>query len=179
MPPEVVRPPPNSPRNEDKSEGTKWQASFFPPCVRVRVRYVGKQRRKRRHVRPSERSERGRETDIGGEKEREGQRQRKRRKQIHRSRWVEIRIEDAEAEAARRRGSRSNPLSLRLPWAEENRSDETLRREKGMLGTGRERGLRSWRDQGDQGWCRFRWLTWRRGNFIIFSLSNTFYFRRV
>ncbi len=36
--------------------------------------YVGKQRRKRRHVRPSERSERGRETDIGGEKEREGQR---------------------------------------------------------------------------------------------------------
>ncbi len=35
---------------------------------------MGKQRRKRRHVRPSERSERGRETDIGGEKEREGQR---------------------------------------------------------------------------------------------------------
>lgn len=61
------------------------------------------------------------------------------------------------------RGSRSDPVSLRLSRAEEDRSDETVRCEEGVLGARREGRLPSWWDQSHQGRYCERRLTWRRG----------------
>lgn len=73
------------------------------------------------------------------------------------------RTEDASPEGPGGRGSRSDPIPLCFPRAEEDRSDETLRREESMLGARREGGLPPWRDQSHQGRCRQRRLAWRRG----------------
>lgn len=59
---------------------------------------------------------------------------------------VSLALRNAEAAGPRGRGPRSDPVPVRFPRAEANRSEQALRWQEGLLGSGRKGGLPAGRD---------------------------------